>query len=290
MQALTVEHPVPFVLPPGQPIQIGLVGCGGTGSHIALALARLAYHVREQGGPPLALTFIDGDLVERRNIGRQLFTAREISKPKAQVLADRLNAALGLRITAVPAMATAGLLAELQPGYQTIGILVGAVDTASGRRAIHEALGRSTWRLWLDVGNERDWGKVLLGTTAEPRALRGALALGGICTALPAPTLRYPHLLDDAPLQPRADCAHAATDGAQSLMVNQAMAAVAGQYLHQLVIAQQITTCETALDLATLTMRSTPITAESIAAAGDLAVADVTTLPETTTKRKGGRS
>lgn len=186
-------------------------------------------------------------------------------------------------------MATAGLLAELQPGYQTIGILVGAVDTASGRRAMHEALGRSTWRLWLDVGNERDWGKVLLGTTAEPRALRGVLALGGICTALPAPTLRYPHLLDAAPMQPRADCADAATDGAQSLMVNQAMAAVAGQYLHQLVIARQITTCETALDLATLTMRSTPITAECIAAAGNLTVADVTTLPETTTKRNGGR-
>jgi PRTRC genetic system ThiF family protein len=273
MQTLTVEHPVPFVLPPGQPIQIGLVGCGGTGSHIALSLARLCFQVHEKGGPPLALTFIDGDLVERRNIGRQLFTAREIGKPKAQVLADRLNAALGLCITAVPAMATAGLLAELQPGYQTIGILVGAVDTASGRRAMHEALSRSTWRLWLDVGNERDWGKVLLGTTAEPRALRGALALGGICTALPAPTLRYPHLLDDAPLQPRAACAHAA---------------VAGHYLHQLVITRQITTCETALDLATLTMRSTPITAESIAAAGDLTVTDVTTLPETTTKRKGG--
>mgnify|MGYP000999494518 CR=1 FL=1 len=46
MQTLTVEHPVPFVLPPGQPIQVGLVGCGGNGSHIALSLARLAYQVR----------------------------------------------------------------------------------------------------------------------------------------------------------------------------------------------------------------------------------------------------
>lgn len=53
-------------------------------------------------------------------------------------------------------------------------------------------------------------------------------------------------------------------------------------------IARQITTCETALDLATLTMCSTPITAESIAAAGALTVTDVTTLPETTTNRKGG--
>ena len=288
MQTLTIDQPIPYLVPPNQPIQISLVGCGGTGSHLAVALARMSYHVRERGGPPLHLVFIDGDRVEARNIGRQLFARAELGNNKAQTLADRLNAALGLDIVAMPEMATATLLGELAPPYQTIGILVGAVDTASGRRAMHEALGRSTWRLWLDVGNERDWGKVLLGTVTDARQLRGALALGGICTALPAPTLRYPHLLDDAPLQLRADCAHASADGAQSLMVNQAMAAVAGQYLHQLVIARQITTCETALDLVTLTMRSTPITAESIAAAGDLTVADVTTLPETTTKRKGG--
>jgi PRTRC genetic system ThiF family protein len=290
MHTLTVEQPVPFVLPPGQSIQIGLVGCGGTGSHLALSLARLCFHVREQGGPPLALTFIDGDTIERRNVGRQLFTAREVGKPKALVLADRLNAALGLSIVAVPAMATAGLLGELQPAYNTIGILVGAVDTPSGRRALHDALARSTWRIWLDVGNERDWGKVLLGTTTDARQLHGALALGGICTALPAPTLRYPHLLDDLPVQSQGDCATAAADSAQSLMINQAMAAVAGQYLHQLVVARQITTWETALDLATLTMRSTSITAETIAAAAGLAVADVTTLNDTTTKHKGGRS
>ncbi len=290
MHTLTVERPVPFVLPPGQSIQIGLVGCGGTGSHLALSLARLCFHVREQGGPPVSLTCIDGDRVERKNVGRQWFAPHEIGKPKALVLADRLNAALGLSIVAVPAMATAGLLGELQPAYNTIGILVGAVDTSSGRRALHDALARSTWRIWLDVGNERDWGKVLLGTTTDARQLHGALALGGICTALPAPTLRYPHLLDDLPVQSQSDCATAAADGAQSLMVNQAMAAVAGQYLHQLVVARQITTWETALDLATLTMRSTSITAETIAAAAGLAIADVTTLNDKTTKHKGGRS
>jgi hypothetical protein len=205
------------------------------------------------------------------------------------VLADRLNAVLGLSIVAVPKMATAGLLTEIQPPYNTIGILVGAVDSPSGRRAMHEAPTRSSWRIWLDVGNERDWGKVLLGTTADTRQLRGALALGGICTALPAPALRYPHLLDDLPVQPQADCANAAIDGAQSLMVNQAMAAIAGQYLYQLVVGRQITTFETALDLASLTMRSTAITAETIAAAAGLNVADVTTLNEGKMKRKGGR-
>jgi hypothetical protein len=47
-------------------------------------------------------------------------------------------------------------------------------------------------------------------------------------------------------------------DGLQSLMINQAMAAIAAQYLHQLISVRRITSFETALDLENLTMTSTP--------------------------------
>ena len=286
MHTLTIDPPIPYLVPPNQPIQIGLVGCGGTGSHLAVALARMAYHVRERGGSPLRLCFIDGDCVEARNIGRQLFAGAELGQNKAQTLAERLNAAFGLDIIAVPEMATAALLGELAPPYQTIGILVGAVDTASGRRALHEALARSAWRLWLDVGNEHDWGKVLLGTATEQRQLRGALSLGGLCTALPAASLRYPHLLDEHAAPPLGDCATDMRDGLQSLMINQAMAAIAAQYLHQLVSARRITSFETALDLANLTMASTPITAAALADASGLTVAEIIQAYEPRHQRK----
>lgn len=288
MQTLTIDPPIPYLVPPNQPIQIGLVGCGGTGSHLAVALARMAYHVREHGGPPLRLSFIDGDHVEARNIGRQLFAGAELGYNKAQTLAERLNAAFGLDIIAVPEMATAALLDELAPPYQTIGILVGAVDTASGRRALHEALARSAWRLWLDVGNEHDWGKVLLGTATEQRQLFGALSLGGLCTALPAASLRYPHLLDEHAAPPLGDCATDMRDGLQSLMINQAMAAIAAQYLHQLVSARRIISFETALDLANLTMTSTPITAATLAAASGLTVAEIIQADEPRHQRTRG--
>lgn len=143
--------------------------------------------------------------------------------------------------------------------------------------------------MWLDVGNERDWGTVLLGTATEVHQLRGAFALGGACTALPAPTLRYPHLLDDEPMQPLADCAGAMAEGTQSLMVNQAIAAIAAQYLAALVIARQITVYETALDLATLTAHSLPITVAAIAEATTLTRHQLTTLDEPTGNRQGGR-
>jgi hypothetical protein len=185
-------------------------------------------------------------------------------------------------------MATAALLSELTPPYQTIGILVGAVDTASGRRAIHEALARASWRLWLDIGNERDWGKVLLGTATEQHQLRGALRLGGLCTALPAASLRYPHLLDEPANQPQGDCAGDMRDGLQSLMINQAMAAIAAQYLHQLISARRITSFEAALDLANLTMTSTPITAAALAEASGLTVAEITLTDEPNHQRTRG--
>lgn len=288
MDTLTIDPPVPYLLPPDQPIVLALVGCGGTGSHLAQSLARLAVHVGDRGGPSLRLTFIDGDTVEAGNMGRQLFSRAERGRNKAATLAERFNATFGLGIVAVPEMATAALLGELAPPYQTIGILVGAVDQASGRQALHATLGRSSWRLWLDVGNETDWGKVLLGTTTESHQLRGALALGGLCTALPAASLRYPQLLDDTGAVRGNDCAATMRDGAQSLMINQTMAAIAAQYLYQLVIQRRVTTFETALDLANVTMASTPITATALAHATGLSVEEVTASDRSRNLQRGG--
>ncbi|MFV9505794.1 MAG: PRTRC system ThiF family protein [Oscillochloridaceae bacterium umkhey_bin13] len=280
--SITADNPCPYVLPATQPITICLVGCGGTGSHLAMSLARIAVHLRERGGPLLQLCFIDGDRVERANLGRQLFSPAKLGRNKATTLADRLNAALGLAIQAVPAMATAELLRELAPPYQAIGVLVGAVDGAMGRRALHQALAQQQWRLWLDVGNEHAWGTVLIGSATERQQLIGACALGGLCTALPAPSLSYPHLLDQQPLVKADACAPAMRDERQSLMVNQAMAAITGQYLYQLIVARQLTTFETALDLVSLTMRSTAITPGNLARAAGLSVEDITRLEKPT--------
>ncbi|NJK36228.1 MAG: hypothetical protein HC919_15555 [Oscillatoriales cyanobacterium SM2_2_1] len=79
-------------------------------------------------------------------------------------------------------------------------------------------------------------------------------------------------------------------DERQSLMVNQAMAAIAGQYLYQLIVARQITTFETALDLANLTMTSTSITAAALAEASGLTVAEITLTDEPRYQRTRGHS
>jgi 5,10-methenyltetrahydromethanopterin hydrogenase len=71
-------------------------------------------------------------------------------------------------------------------------------------------------------------------------------------------------------------------------MINQAMAAIAAQYLHQLISARRVTSFETALDLANLTMTSIPITAAALAEASGLTVAEIALTDEPKYQRKRG--
>ena len=264
MQTLELDAVTPLLLPADVPICIALVGCGGTGSHLALALARLASHVAQTAGAPqLSLCFIDGDTVDARNVGRQLFSPAEVGLSKAVTLADRLNTALGLRIAAIPEMATVDLLnhTPVVPPAAAIGVLVGAVDGVEGRQALHAALTAGRWRFWLDCGNHEASGQVAVGTTTT--RMRSLVATG-LATHVPAPSLQFPELLRTVPRR-QHDCAAAMIDNAQSLMVNQMMAAIASEYVYDLVVRRRLDRMQTVVDLRSLTMRSTRITERTLA-------------------------
>jgi hypothetical protein len=62
---------------------------------------------------------------------------------------------------------------------------------------------------------------------------------------------------------------------AQSLMVNQMMAGIAAQYLYQLVVQRRLTTFHTVVDLDSLSMRSTSITARALADASGLTIEEI---------------
>jgi PRTRC genetic system ThiF family protein len=275
MRPLVIDRPVPYLLEEGD-FLIVLVGCGGTGSHLALTLARLAAHCRTGGGPALRLIFIDGDRVLDHNVGRQLFSSAEATSGvnKAATLAGRCNAVFGLDIEAIPRMADATLLRQVLGGSgERHRLLVGAVDGAAGRLACHaviEMADRDGWHpqrrvAWLDVGNHEVSGQVLVGTTASLPRLRRAIALGGLCRDLPAPALLAPALLTAPAPRPGQACAAAVADNRQSLLINQQLAAVAGPWLADLVVRRRIEHFRTEVDLLSLSMRSTPITAGAIA-------------------------
>jgi PRTRC genetic system ThiF family protein len=146
------------VFPATETFHLYLIGTGGTGSHLALALARLAWHARHFN-KTVHLTFVDPDVVEEKNVGRQLFCPAEIGYSKAETLAMRFNAAFGLDIEAIP---TTLLPSTFDPagsypphdGYRHQSLIIGAVDNHIARRAIAAtATAHRAW--WLDMGNEQ---------------------------------------------------------------------------------------------------------------------------------------
>ena len=104
------------------------------------------------------LTFLDPDVVELKNVGRQLFSLADLGQPKAVVLARRLNAALGLTLGAVERAIDAGdTFIPAAPQADTLYLVVGAVDNPAARALIAGAVKQAQGQLWwLDCGNARE--------------------------------------------------------------------------------------------------------------------------------------
>lgn len=82
--------------------EVVLVGCGGTGAQIARTLARIIRMMQDTGKSTPKLRFVDPDVVETKNVGRQLYTDANVGMYKSIELARRFNYALGLEIEAIP--------------------------------------------------------------------------------------------------------------------------------------------------------------------------------------------
>ena len=85
-------------------------------------------------------------------------------------------------------------------------VLVGCVDNHLARREMHEAVkiqneqryvsDRSSPRVWwIDGGNGRDTGQVLIGNRFDENAICEAAQNSPILSCLPAPSLQHPELL-----------------------------------------------------------------------------------------------
>lgn len=214
-----------------------LVGCGGTGGFLAEALCRLLV------GVDAALLLVDHDRVEPHNVGRQAFDPADVGRFKAQVLAERLAKRFRREVgySVLPYSPT--IHAEVFRAPAKLDLIVGAVDNAVARRALAATLGgrgpyapSSVW--WLDAGNARNDGQILLGNAVAREGLRGAFNRDRQeCTALPAPSLQRPDLLTAPPLpelRPGADCAERIHAGEQGRTINQVVASIAASFVEKL--------------------------------------------------------
>lgn len=228
-------------------ITIILVGCGGTGSFAALNLARLAI---ANPGYNIRLVFIDPDTVEQKNIGRQYFCPADVGQPKATVLAQRLSMAFGLAITPVVERFDGTMLVRFTQNLflDRLTLVIGCVDTPAARRDISAAMEIAAAEFhsrhhlwWLDAGNDRWAGQILLGSNNTPVP---TLTPFGECTDLPWPSIQEPALLADPEPQQTTDqglsCAELVIAGEQARPINYMMAAWLDVYVERLVIRHDL--------------------------------------------------
>ncbi len=184
-QLLSLEPRYRVILPEVTTTTIIQVGVGGTGSWLAMSLARLVYHAG-QSGQSVNLVLVDPDVVENRNVGRQGFSVAEIGQNKAESMALRLSLALGIEVAAAAApFVAADFVSWASQQYRPYGsektrlVLVGAVDNYLARCEMAKAAisNHATWtssgrarstgsgRVWaVDCGNGRHVVDICAGT------------------------------------------------------------------------------------------------------------------------------
>lgn len=206
-----------------QMLNIHLVGCGGTGSQILTGLARINHALCSLGHQGFTLTAYDPDRVSQSNIGRQNFSPVDVGQHKAVILVTRINQFYGLDWHAVPDF--------YQPQEHTqVDIIITAVDSASTRVKIGKSIKEKRYRYsyWLDTGNTKDTGQVVLGTVKEIPQYSDKEAVSTLPTVDELYDLKKVKEKDQGP-----SCSLAAALKEQDLMVNSIVSSWALQLLWQ---------------------------------------------------------
>jgi hypothetical protein len=111
-----MHHQPSLLFPPAARVYV--VGCGGVGSWLLPKLVKVVL--------PTQVTIIDGDMLELKNLDRQLFGSSDIGKNKAEALAEKYPG-----VTPIPTYMTAG---SLEPRRHDV--LFGCADNDVARKNI----------------------------------------------------------------------------------------------------------------------------------------------------------
>jgi PRTRC genetic system ThiF family protein len=235
----TYSQALPIIVSQYKHVEFVLVGAGGTGGFLISAIARLMKEIEATTNKTTACTIIDPDIVEEKNIPRQNFQPGDIGLPKAEILAARYALAMGCNIGAITEPFTKEMA---KAPWRSLVVIVGCVDNASARQEIAECLNNgyenyylpNVW--WLDCGNHRTSGQVLLGSSNcfQLEQAFDNLSKPNFCKVLPSPIVLHPELLEALPEEKQStplSCAELVARNQQSLFVNQYVAAIASDYL-----------------------------------------------------------
>ena len=245
------------VFDPNTHIQtVTIVGLGGTGAQVARSVARMVYDMKAARLHTPQIVLIDPDRVEYKNVGRQLYTEADVGQPKAHVLMQRFNMALGLDIIAI-----AGPVNASKHFERWGNLIVGAVDNHLARCELAKVQGA----IWVDAGNHFNAGQVVIGNTGDPETVMCYIdGQNGRYAYLPHAGLLFPALLEpelEAKPQPEPErsCAELVATREQDLLINDWMATITSQYIYKLLHRQPITSFVSYVSVDGMSVRSLPI-------------------------------
>lgn len=230
----------PDLLQPYNPVRVNLIGVGGTGSQVLTALARINYSLIALQHPGLMVRVFDDDKVEPANLGRQLFTTDEVGLYKSVALINRINRFFGTNWKAVTDLYNKETISG-EPELAMSAITISCVDTVPARfeiAAILKQIGKSsrhyrdTPTYWMDFGNSRETGQVILSTVTSVK--QPASKRFHTVSTLPFATDEFKDLFsqsqqsDDTP-----SCSLAEALTRQDLFINSALANMGASLLWQ---------------------------------------------------------
>ncbi len=208
------EHRLPVNLL-NRTVNVVVVGCGGTGSTMAIGLVHLHQALLAFGHPHgLHVTVIDGDRISLANCVRQPYSENEIGLYKADVLVNRINLFWGLNWKAETRYVGSGSSFRQEPQ-----LLISCVDTRAARREITKSIAYRDCTYWLDLGNDADSGQFVLGQPNNG-------ACGKETLRIPTVAELFPEIIDPAldAKDKLPSCSALEALESQSPFVNQALA------------------------------------------------------------------
>lgn len=225
------------------PIHIVMIGCGGTGGHVAPHLYRLLYSVFR----PSAVILCDGDIVEKRNLVRQNFVSCDLGRNKAEVIAERYSAAFGMACRYVPRYIESAdeLRSLLRPERaDALVILIGAVDNNRSRQMCNDVFYSARDLVYIDSGNGFANGQVVCGVRKGGRTVRKPVA--GFYPDILDPTDKFPSELS---------CAEASVSSPQAMTVNLMAATLTLCMLYNIIAGGKLATRMTTFSSKTVNVR-----------------------------------
>lgn len=139
-----------------------VLGAGGTGSWLAAFLDKMSLNNN--------VIIMDGDIVESKNVLRQNFKKKDVTKQKAEVVA-KSNTMSYVHGYITDTSIFHQLLTEFPEG--TVPMLIGCLDNNASRKIAHDFVNEVPESVWIDGGNAERHGQAYVCIKEDGQIVEG---------------------------------------------------------------------------------------------------------------------